>query len=836
MVQPDPAFSESPLTIRALFDSAPIGIAVFAADLRHVHVNATYERLTGQSASVHLGRGPADSLGAGGAPLAGGLAQALQTGRPAEVFTNFTDPSGEERHCVAVCWPIAGSGGPEVALMMRDITERARLEMERRVALDAEQRLRQEAERQRDFVRLVLEHAPLGISVCEGPDYRLTMVNEFALRIVGMDREALIGRPIAETFPEAFAVVRELYDRAYYRGETVTAPARLIPLPDGRQVWSYACYAPLRAADGSAIGVMSLGLDVTDLKQAQLLLESQKRVLELIATGQPLDTVFEAVVTAVADHSMRGVLPAIQIVTDDGRRLRPAAAPLLPAPFVTALDGLPVAPNAACCGRAAFLGERVIVSDVLTDPLWTAHRDLAVTFGIRACCSTPIRDSGGRVVGTMALYSRTPGAPAEEDLAVVELMVRAVALAIERQRADGERARLLEAERHAREAAERASRTKDEFVATLSHELRTPLNAILGWTRMLRAGELDTETSARALDAIERNTRAQSQLVEDLLDISRIITGKLRLDVRSVELSRVVEAAVDAFRPAAEAKQIRVEQIVDPRAAPISGDPDRLQQVVWNLLSNAVKFTPKGGRVQVRLERVNSHVEIIVSDTGRGIAPSLLPHVFDRFSQGTERGERAGGLGLGLAIARHLVELHGGTIQVASDGTDLGATFTVKLPLMVVRSERPGTEVHPAASDRLASTLLRLAPIRVLVVEDDEDGREIVTHILSHAGADVRAVESVAAGFPLVQEWQPQLVISDIEMPGEDGYSFISRVRQLPGCSGRELPAIALTAYARAEDRIRALAAGFQMHVPKPVDPAELIAVIRAVVPQAAAT
>jgi PAS domain S-box-containing protein len=383
----------------------------------------------------------------------------------------------------------------------------------------------------------------------------------------------------------------------------------------------------------------------------------------------------------------------------------------------------------------------------------------------------------------------------------------------------------------ARRRAEEANRLKDDFLATLSHELRTPLTAILGWSSMLRGGQLEGERAARAVETIERNARAQTQLVDDLLDVSRIITGKLRIDVRSVDLTAVIKAAADATRPAAEAKDIRLQTLLDPRAGPVSGDPDRLQQVVWNLLSNAVKFTPKGGRVQVRLERVNSHVEITVADTGAGIAPEFLPHVFERFRQADMTYTRAhGGLGLGLSIVRQLVELHGGTVRAESEGEGRGTTFTVSLPLLPVRTEPAGNQprVHPAAA-AVSSPIVcppELDGLRVLVVDDERDTRDLLDAVLTSCGAEVSTAASAAEALEQIGRGRFDVLLTDIGMPEEDGYALIRKVRQLPPERGGKVPAAALTAYARAEDRVRALRSGFQTHVVKPVEPEELVAVV----------
>jgi PAS domain S-box-containing protein len=383
-----------------------------------------------------------------------------------------------------------------------------------------------------------------------------------------------------------------------------------------------------------------------------------------------------------------------------------------------------------------------------------------------------------------------------------------------------ERVRL---ENHAREA----NRMKDEFLAVLSHELRTPLNAILGYVRLLRGGMLGGEQVERALETVERNSRWLTQIVEDVLDVSRIISGKIRLDVQTVHLQPVIENAVATVQLAADSKQLRLQVLLDPRVEPISGDPDRLQQVVWNLLSNAIKFTDKGGRVHVRLERVNSHVEIVVSDTGAGIAAEFLPHVFERFRQadaGLTR--KAGGLGLGLSIVRHLVELHGGTVQAHSAGEGHGSTFTVRLPVMIVRPpEAPAPKrEHPLAEPRSPlGVLADLRGVHVLAVDDEIDALGLARVALETAGARVTTASSGAAALELLVSAQPDVLVADIGMPEMDGFDLIKRVRALPH-EIREIPAAAVTAFARSEDRTRALRSGFDMHLAKPVDPGELVA------------
>ncbi|MBY0232241.1 MAG: response regulator [Gemmataceae bacterium] len=367
----------------------------------------------------------------------------------------------------------------------------------------------------------------------------------------------------------------------------------------------------------------------------------------------------------------------------------------------------------------------------------------------------------------------------------------------------------------AQEEAERANRVKDDFLATLSHELRTPLNALLGWTHLLRSGKLDAATTARGLEVLDRNTRAQAQLIDDLLDVSRIVTGKLRIESKPVDLAGVLQAALDTVRPAAGAKGVALSLRAEGPCL-TTGDAMRLQQVAWNLLSNAVKFTPRGGRVEAGIQRVGTWWELRVRDDGSGIDPDLLPHVFERFRQGDSSTTRQhGGLGLGLAIVRHLVELHGGTVSAESDGEGRGAAFRVLLPVAAVA---------PAQAEAPPVPLGEIRGLRVLVVDDEADAREMVSFVLAGAGAEVRTCAGAEEALACLDGFAPDVLVSDIGMPGQDGYALLRQVRE----RGSLVPAVALTAFARAEDRMRALAAGFQMHAAKPIDPAALAHAVRA--------
>ncbi|MEJ1964256.1 MAG: ATP-binding protein [Gammaproteobacteria bacterium] len=393
--------------------------------------------------------------------------------------------------------------------------------------------------------------------------------------------------------------------------------------------------------------------------------------------------------------------------------------------------------------------------------------------------------------------------------------------ASDRREAERSKQAVLDREQEARRAAEALSRSKDDFVATVSHELRTPLNAIFGWVRLLRSGNLNETQHAHALEVVERNTRAQAQLIEDLLDMSRVVTGHLRLDMRRVELPGVIQAAADAVRPASEAREITIALDLDSQVGPISGDPDRLQQIVWNLLTNSVKFTNKGGRIDVSLRAEGSDAVLRVKDTGIGMGADLLPHVFERFRQGVSSASRThGGLGIGLALVRHLAEMHGGTVEAHSDGEDRGSLFTLRIPLLGSRAVVEKSTLAAIDADLVQGALV-LAGLSVLVVDDDQDARDLISTTLRQAGAEVVAASSMLEALEAIRSATPQALVSDIAMPGGTGYELIREIRRMPGHA--KIPAIALTAYGRPEDRERALAAGFGHHITKPVDPQHLV-------------
>ena len=522
-----------------------------------------------------------------------------------------------------------------------------------------------------------------------------------------------------------------------------------------------------------------------------------------------------------------GDLSAVDVQDADGTLRRAACAHVDPTKEGVAYEArarygfsatAPAGVPAVLASRQSTLVSPATVADLEQAAQNPEQLQLFLQLGVRAWMIVPMI-ARERALGAVTFaITESDRRYDRADLLFAEAVVSQIAVA-------RDNAGLYRAAEAARDAAEAASSAKDQFLSTLSHELRTPLNAVYGWATMLERGQLGEAQARRALQIILRNVHAQVRLIDDLLDMARVTSGKLRLAVQPLDLRRVVEDALDAVRPAAEAKQIRLQPVLASPGGPVSGDPDRLQQVVWNLLSNAVKFTPKGGRVQIQLLRVHSHVEIVVSDTGQGISPELLPYIFDRLRQGDSTSTRAhGGLGLGLALVRHLVELHGGIVFAESPGDGLGATFVVKLPLMIAHPPEPAADGAPPR--RQPTTIQSLEGLRILVVDDDPTAVDLTRAFLGQAGADVRGCTSGAEALQILQQWRPAVLVSDIEMPGLDGYTLLRQLRALDPDQGGKTPAIALSAYNQPEDRVRSLRAGFNFHVSKPVDPNELAAIV----------
>jgi signal transduction histidine kinase/ActR/RegA family two-component response regulator len=477
------------------------------------------------------------------------------------------------------------------------------------------------------------------------------------------------------------------------------------------------------------------------------------------------------------------------------------------------------------CAIALRTGKRSFVDfDVPESENPDGSRRMLMEAGYRSGQSTPLVTRSGKIIGMVSTHWRKHHRPSERELQFLDLLARQAADLIEQRQTVAEREQLLAREQAARVEADRANRIKDEFLAVLSHELRSPLNPILGWSKLLQTGKLDPDKTQQALQTIERNAKLQAELIEDLLDVSRILQGKLSLNVAPVKLASTIRAAMETVRLAAEAKAIIVEANLSPDVGLVSGDATRLQQVLWNLLSNAVKFTPPRGRVHIQLEQVDSCAHITVSDTGQGIEPDFRPYVFDYFRQANAATTRKfGGLGLGLAIVRHLVELHGGTVGVESLGEGQGATFTVELPLMPI----PVTANQP---NQLAALAPALNGIQVLVVDDEPDSREFVTFVLEQAGAKVITATTAEEALTTLIRSQPNVLLSDIGMPDMDGYMLMQRVRALPPEQGGQVRAIALTAYAGEMNQQQALQAGFQRHLAKPVEPEVLVGAIASLI------
>jgi PAS domain S-box-containing protein len=710
-------------------------------------------------------------------------------------------PDGSRFYAAGATRPLRDGAGHPIGFtkVCRDVT--ARREAERQLAA-AQGQVAAAVESERSLLADVFKRSPSFMAVLRGPRHVFEMANDRYYELVG--HRPVVGKAVRDALPEVEGQgFFELLDGVYATGEPfVGRDMRLVIQrePNGPLDERFVefVYQALRAADGSVTGVFAHGIDLTEHKRAELAVRESESQFRQLADAMP-QIVWAARPDGTVDYYNRKWYEYTGMA--EGEVGDPSWEPVLPPEDVNRVRQV--------WGEALRTGQPYGIEYRFRRGSDGQHR-------WHLGRALPVRDADGHVVRWFGTNT---------DVHDYKLLQE-------------QNQHLLDSERAARAEAERAGRTKDEFLATLSHELRTPLNAILGWSQILRGGgggEVSAADLGEGLGAIERNARAQTQIIEDLLDMSRIVSGKVRLDVRRLDLAAVVRAGIDTVRPAADAKGVRVQAVLDPVAGPVSGDPNRLHQVFWNLLTNAVKFTPRGGRVQVLLERVNSHVEVSVIDTGEGIAAEFLPHVFDRFRQAdASTTRRHGGLGLGLSIVKQLVELHGGRARVKSAGVGLGTTFVVDLPLVVVHPEpEPAADEakreHPAAgvpADLHGAACLRLPGVRVLVVDDEPDARAVVRRLLEDCGAVVRTAASAAEAFELFQSDPPDVLVSDIGMPGEDGYSLVRRVRAMGKDRGGGTPSLALTAYARPEDRMRAVRAGFHMHVAKPVEPAELITMV----------
>jgi PAS domain S-box-containing protein len=709
----------------------------------------------------------------------------------------------------------------------------------------AEDRLRQSEEALRALANSIPQHAWMA-----QPDGTVAWFNERWYAYTGLPQGETGSNPWEQVLdPEVLPAVMEHWQECVRTGDPfeMEFPIRGA---DGKYRWFLTRVNAVRDRHGHVVRWVGTNTDVDEVKRAEQALREESHVLELLnSTGSALASTRDLrSLLQTATDAAAGIAGArfgaffyhgparhgrlFTLYTMSGAT--PAEFENFAEPQATALFG----PSLAGAGpvRASDIGQ-------LTHSIFRApYFGLSVGHpSVRSYLSVPVVARSGEVLGSMFFGHPEPGVFTERTERIVAGIAAQAAVAIDNtrlyeaaQQAAEERKVLLENEREARAEAEHTSQMKDEFLATLSHELRTPLSAILGWAQVLRRGSRDGADLQRGLQTIERNARAQAQLIEDLLDMSRITSGKVLLDMQALNPAGFIDAAIETVRPAAEAKNIRVERDFEHRPGLIAGDPGRLQQVIWNLLSNAIKFTPRDGEVKVKIARHDASVAITVSDSGIGIKPEFITHVFERFRQAdASTTRRHGGLGLGLSIVKHLVEQHGGTIRVESRGEGQGASFTIELPLAKAqpRPAPTGRPAQPTAAPSMPDMALRdLSGVNILVVDDDRDARELMARILTDCHAPVRTAASAREAFAMLQEQAPDLLITDLGMPEVDGFELLGWVRGLGRERGGNVPAIALTAFARSEDRLRALEAGFSAHISKPVEPGELIAAVAGIV------
>jgi len=789
--QAEKALRASEERYRLLTELSPDGAVVAGADGTIHLVNPSMLRMLGAPAEDLTGRNLFDFVAPECQDCCGALMKTVMTeGTPASQVEGTLRSRDGQRIPVEVS-AVRFDGNQQFALLViHDLTGRKQVEAEREL-------WSRQIESERDRLRRILEQMPIGVIIAEAPSGRLVFHNIEASR--------LLHRP--------FLVAED------YRGYSKHGAVR----EDG---------LPYRAEDHPAARSLMFG-EIVKNEEIKYRLEDST------------ETYFSVNSAPIHDPTGRTVLTILTFSDIGGRKLADAALRESEERFAKAFaaspDGLVISRIADAVilevndsfvsmsgyARDEIIGNIAVQLGLYADP---SSRERALhtleVQGFVRDFELTMRRKSGEV--RWILFSAEP-----MDLRGEHCWLTISRDITERKHAEEERERLLRQEKEAREEAETASRMKDEFLATISHELRTPLTAILGWASMLNGGFLSQIQTRRAMQVIERSARAQAALVDDILDTSRIITGRLKLDARPVEIERVFQAAIDVIRPSAEAKRIRLQVVTDDRSSIVFGDANRVQQVIWNLLSNAVKFTSEGGSVEARLARTEGQIELTVTDNGIGIEPEFMPYVFDRFRQADSTATRKyGGLGLGLAIVRHVVEMHGGTVTGSSPGKGRGATFKVRFPIaspdIVWQSEErpPGPELKQAAQPKQTDEQQDLNGVRVLVVEDDLDTLEMLRVILQDRGAEVITASSAGDALNALEQSLPDALVSDLAMPEQDGYELIEHIRQRDPERGGNIPAVALTANARVEDRVRALRAGFQMYMPKPVVPDELVLVV----------
>lgn len=794
---------------REVFKHSKEAIAIISPEGYYLEQNGAHYNLLGYTDDELEGKTPAIHLGEETFRLVAGKLK--ETGEFSGEVVSINN-HGEERHIELSAFTMRNSVGEPLCYVgiKRDITARKK----------AEAALRRSELELADF----FNNAPIGLHWV-GPDGTILRVNQSELDMLGYTRDEFVGRNIADFHCDS-DVVHDMLNRLA-AGEILEDYESRLLCKDG-SIKTVRMTANVYREDNRFIHTRCFTHDITDRKLSEKRLALQYAVSRILAnsidfvegTHDILQTVCESLGWQV------GLLWSIDYQDEVLRYIDIWHEPSIDiTEFKRASETRSFQKGIELPGRIWATSKPAWISNVVRDEGFP-RAAAAERAGLRGAFGFPIL-LGNEVVGVIEFFSREIRQPDQDLLNMIGALGSQIGQFQELKRAEEKLAQLLVRERSARADSEKANRLKDEFLATLSHELRTPLNAVIGWSRMLRSGRLDKESKNHALEVIERNAWAQKQIIEDILDVSRVVTGKLQLKLAPLDLKSVAEAALDAVRPALEAKEIKIETDYQDSSRIIQGDFDRLQQVVWNLLSNASKFTPPGGRVVLHVKDYGGFAEIQVSDTGPGVSPDFLPHVFERFRQADGSTTRThGGLGLGLAIVRHLVELHGGTISVHNVETGSGAVFTIKLPL-------PSGELQPqptlddATRSPDVPEILDLLDLRILVVEDDRDARDLINLELTGHGAKVTGVETTAEALELFEREKFDVLISDIGLPDTDGYKLIRQLRKQKDDKGESIPAIALTAYARAQDRLQALAAGYNAHVAKPLEPLELVTVVK---------
>jgi PAS domain S-box-containing protein len=811
--------------LRAIIDNSSAFIFVKDLEGRYLKVNRGYELVRGMTEAEMKGKTDYDLYPK---DIADGVhkndEEVIAANKPIQ-FEETVPFSDGFHHFVSVKFPLSGDDGKPYAVcgISTDITDRQKVEQ----ALQAAD----------ERLKLAMEAGEIGTF-----DWNIR-TNEVFWSEPSM---ATFGTPSGASqgvyhdwakrlHPGDLQVIEErLQEVLKKKGRHWLAEYRLADDGTTRQRWVRSQGHIVYDFQGEPVRMIGANIDISDRRQAEaeretLLAREQVARAETEHAAERIRRLQAVTDSALGHFVMKDFLletlarvrelievdaATILLPTEDGRSLVVRAV----AGYDGGIIGRSVPIGEGLAGTIAANRAPLIVEDLSQSKVMNP----ILRERVRSLIGAPMLVEG-RLVGVIHADSFTARHFNDSDLRLLQLAADRIALAIEQ-------ARLYEVEQQARRQAEEANRMKDEFLALVSHELRSPLNAMLGYARLLRYGPLDEQKVSKTVDVIERSGKAQIQLIEDLLDTARIISGKLHLDVGPVDLASVIDGAVQTIYPAADGRHIAIQTDLDPNVGQITGDTERLQQVIWNLLSNSVKFTPRGGRIDIRLERIDPHICVTVSDTGKGIHSDFLPYVFDRFRQADSSSTRRyGGLGLGLALVKYLVELHGGTVEAFSAGESKGTTFTVLLPVRAVFSPLEGEGV-PVSSLRLQKSTL--AGVRALVVDDEEDARELVKTVLAQHGADVVAACSAAEAFALMTapcNKPPDVIVSDLGMPDEDGYSLLRRVRHWERAHHVYTPAVALTAYGRSEDRMRALMAGFQMHVAKPVEPGELAIVVASV-------